>query len=577
MIAKQITGKSFTGLLNYLFSKEGASLIGGNMVGESPKELAAEFLFSKQLNPRVEKPVYHAVLSVPPSEHIPDAKWRAIALDYLEGMGLDKNLFAIIRHTDRDHDHIHIAASRIKLDEKGTCVSDSWNYLRSEKLIQELEEKYNLTPATRSFDKERRSPTTGERRRLARTGEISTREQLQTALDRATVDSPAIALLIDRLTEQDISVKIKPTPTGELGISYKLGDIAFSGTHLGKAYTFKGLQKYRGVSYSPDVDLELIAHSPTFASNQILQTGNCKFDADGNTDSDTTDDTGIKSTGNNTSPTNWSIDPNIYTLEQEESATNIADVEESAKDSPTVESEDVSQDDPLNQETNESDLTHHWQSVRKRLVENACLPSELIDLLHDKGWIDTDDQALAVFTLRTLTGDDAGTCTLESNAKFSIGGNGGTSPQKDDDSEKGVFWIATQNDIERAVIASDPVETLSATALDPDFDRRPTLYLSINAISSLPEDFLIDIPNIVVGLKGDEFGDKLSQEIISVLPQAKRINPGIGGWNRILVAQFQETEEQSDELNETSDVPKETLRDSRKEMLSERNSDLSLD
>jgi hypothetical protein len=56
-------------------------------------------------------------------------------------MGLDKNLFAIIRHTDRDHDHIHIAASRIKLDEQGTCVSDSWNYLRSEKLIQELEEK----------------------------------------------------------------------------------------------------------------------------------------------------------------------------------------------------------------------------------------------------------------------------------------------------------------------------------------------------------------------------------------------------------------------------------------------------
>jgi hypothetical protein len=38
-------------LLNYLFSKEGASLIGGNMVGENVQELAAEFLFSKQLNP----------------------------------------------------------------------------------------------------------------------------------------------------------------------------------------------------------------------------------------------------------------------------------------------------------------------------------------------------------------------------------------------------------------------------------------------------------------------------------------------------------------------------------------------
>ncbi|WP_449420469.1 relaxase/mobilization nuclease domain-containing protein [Phormidium nigroviride] len=566
MIGKQKIGKTFTPLLNYLFSKQGASLIGGNMVGENAQELAAEFLFSKQLNPRVEKPVYHATLSVPSGEYIPDAKWRAIALDYLEGMGLDQNLFAIIRHTDREHDHIHIAASRIKLDEKGTCVSDSWNYLRSEKLIQELEEKYELTPASRSFDKERRSPTTGERRRLARTGEISTREQLQTALDRATIDSPALVLLIDRLSEQGISVKIKPTPTGELGISYKLDNIAFSGTHLGKAYTFKGLQKYKGVSYSPDIDSEVVAQIPTKTYNPILPTGNCKPDGDGNTDSDTTGDTDINSTTNHTSPKKWNINPDIYTIE-EENITNISDVEKSATDSSNVESEDVSLDEPLNQETNEPDLTLHWQSVRERLVENACLPSELIDLLHDKGWIDIDDRACAVFTLRTLTGDYMGTSTWESNGTFSIGSNAGISLGKD--SDQGIFWIATQNDIERAVIASNPVEILSAIALDPDFDRRPTLYLSIDAISSLPTKFLIDIPAIVVGLKGDEFGEKLSQEIIEILPQAKRINPGIGGWNEILVAQVQEMESQSEELDETGDVPEKTLRD--------RNSGLSLD
>lgn len=524
------------------------------MVGETPQELAAEFLFSKQLNPRVEKPVYHAVLSVPPGQYIPDAKWRAIALDYLEGMGFDQNLFAIIRHTDRDHDHIHIAASRIKLDEKGTCVSDSWNYLRSEKLIEELEEKYNLTPAERSFDQERRSPTTGERRRLARTGEISTREQLQTAIDLATVDSPTIDVLIDRLSEQGISIKIKPTPTGELGISYKLNDIAFSGTHLGKAYTFKGLQKYRGISYSPDIDSEAVGQLPTLASNQILQTGNSKPDGDGNTDSDTTGDTGINNSENNTLLENWNFNSDTYTI---------------SKVSPTIESENVSQDNPLNQETNEPDLASHWQSVRESLVENACLPPELIDLLHDKGWIDADDKTRAAFALRTLTGEETGSCTLESNGKFSIGTNAGTSNRKDDDSEKGIFWIATQNDIERAVIASDPVEMLSAIALDPDFDRTPTLYLSIDTISSLPTDFLKDIPAVVVGLKGDEFGEKLSQEIIEILPQTKRINPGIGGWNEILVAQVQEAENQWDEIDETGDVPEERLCD--------RNSNVSLD
>ena len=102
------------------------------------------------------------------------------------------------------------------------------------------------------------------------------------------------------------------------------------------------------------------------------------------------------------------------------------------------------------------------------------------------------------------------------------------------------------------------METLSAIALDPEFDRTPTLYLSIDAISSLPTEFLKDIPTVVVGLKGDEIGEKLSKEIIQILPQAKRINPGIGGWNGILVAQVKEAENQSDEIN---DVPEERLRD----------------
>jgi hypothetical protein len=34
--------------------------------------------------------------------------------------------------------------------------------------------------------------------------------------------------------------------------------ITFSGTKLGKAYTFPGLMKYRGVTYEPDRDAELL-------------------------------------------------------------------------------------------------------------------------------------------------------------------------------------------------------------------------------------------------------------------------------------------------------------------------------
>ncbi|WP_254173130.1 hypothetical protein [Planktothrix pseudagardhii] len=193
------------------------------------------------------------------------------------------------------------------------------------------------------------------------------------------------------------------------------------------------------------------------------------------------------------------------------------------------------------------------------MIENTSLPSELIDLLHHKGWINIDEHNRAVFTLRTLAGEDTGTCTLESNGKFSINSDVKMPLAKTEDDETGIFWIATQHNIERAIITSNPIETLSAIALDPDFNIRPTLYLSLDTVSSLPTDFLIDIPTIVVGLKGDEFGEQLSQEIIEVLPQAQRINPGIRGWNQILINSDREIEKILPETDQTQNLVQQEL------------------
>jgi hypothetical protein len=58
--------------------------------------------------------------------------------------------------------------------------------------------------------------------------------------------------LIERAQQQGVNVRVGYTRTGIVkGISYQLDSVAFSGTHLGKAYTFPGLQKHRGVNYSP--------------------------------------------------------------------------------------------------------------------------------------------------------------------------------------------------------------------------------------------------------------------------------------------------------------------------------------
>ena len=259
MIGKQVKGTSFRGVLNYLHSKEEARLIGGNMVGQTPRTLAAEFRCARELNPKLKKAVYHASLSLPQSERLDDASWRAIADDYVKGMGFAGSQYVVYRHADKDHDHIHIVASRIRFTD-GSTVSDSWDYRRSEELIRALEERYQLEAVRPSYELDRRSLKTGEWRQEERTGEIGTRVQLQAHIDEAAADQPAMPELINRLKDQGTDAQIVLTRTGKIkGIKYQTNQQWFSGTQLGKAYTFKGLGKHRGVQYRPEHREALIA------------------------------------------------------------------------------------------------------------------------------------------------------------------------------------------------------------------------------------------------------------------------------------------------------------------------------
>ena len=61
------------------------------------------------------------------------------------------------------------------------------------------------------------------------------------------------------MQQQGVEVQVTLTGIGfSKGISYNLDGVALSGTQLGKAYTFSGLQKHRGVSYDKGRDNALI-------------------------------------------------------------------------------------------------------------------------------------------------------------------------------------------------------------------------------------------------------------------------------------------------------------------------------
>ena len=260
MIAKAVKGKGFRGALNYDLLKEQGRIIDTNMAGENPRELAAEFGEIRKLRPNLGKAVLHVSLSAAPGEKLTDEQWREIGNRYLDGMGLEKNQFVITRHTDTEHEHIHILANRIRFD--GSVTSDSHDYRRQETIMRKLELDYELKCVAPSHEAVRRAPTKGEIEGNIRTGQPSTRQQLQQLADAAAKDCPSFTVYQERL--EVVGVELVPVVQLEgtklSGISYRLDGVTMKGSDLGKSYSAAGLAK-RGVTYEQNRDFTAIRSS----------------------------------------------------------------------------------------------------------------------------------------------------------------------------------------------------------------------------------------------------------------------------------------------------------------------------
>lgn len=260
MIAKMVKGRGFRGALEYAITKEGGRIISSNMAGQNPRELAAEFGEVRKLRPNLGKAVLHVSISAAPGEHLTDEQWREIAQRYLRGMGFTDNQFVVTRHTDTDHEHIHILANRITY--AGEVVSDSQDYRRQEAIMREIEQEYGLQQVAPSIEAQRKAPTKGEIEGAIRTGKPSTRQQLQQLCDAAAKDCHSFSEYQERLEAAGVEV----VPVVQLngaklsGLSYRLDGVTMKGSDLGRGYTAAGIQK-RGISYEQDRDFAAVRRS----------------------------------------------------------------------------------------------------------------------------------------------------------------------------------------------------------------------------------------------------------------------------------------------------------------------------
>ena len=97
------------------------------------------------MRPNVQKPVCHTILSFSANDvdQLTDDVIIKIANEYLEKMGYGNTQSLIVRHSDRQHPHLHICINRI--DNNGKTISDHNEKYRSTKICRELTERYGLT------------------------------------------------------------------------------------------------------------------------------------------------------------------------------------------------------------------------------------------------------------------------------------------------------------------------------------------------------------------------------------------------------------------------------------------------
>lgn len=236
MIAKIIKGADFGGVINYMLSKEErkVKVLASNNIGFTDQNLCAhEFALQASMHPNVHKPVCHTVLSFSASdaERLTDDMMVKIANEYLHEMGYGNTQSLIVRHSDRQHPHLHICINRI--DNDGKTISDRNEKYRSTKICRELTERYGLTLGE--------GKKAVNRQQLR--GEDKLRYEIFDTIKAVLPQSKNWKDFVAGLNKQGITTRFKTKGNTDVvqGIIFEKGGCSFSGSKIDRSCSFSRL------------------------------------------------------------------------------------------------------------------------------------------------------------------------------------------------------------------------------------------------------------------------------------------------------------------------------------------------
>ena len=185
------------------------------------------------MHPNVHKPVCHTILSFSAhdSERLTDATMVKIANKYLHEMGYGDTQSLIVRHSDRQHPHLHICINRIGND--GKTISDHNEKYRSTKICRELTERYGLTIGEGKQ----------EVNRLRLRGEDKLRYEIFDTIKSILLQSQTWKDFVAGLAQQGITTRFKTKGNTDVvqGITFEKDGCSFSGSKIDRSCSFSRL------------------------------------------------------------------------------------------------------------------------------------------------------------------------------------------------------------------------------------------------------------------------------------------------------------------------------------------------
>jgi len=224
---------SFARLVNYVNNPKKARLIDSKDVRlDNNISIARSMQGQADDKPerRLKNPVYHISLNFAHEDapKLTDALMAEIAREYMKRMGIVNTQYIVCRHTDREHQHLHIVANRVAND--GNTISDRNDAIRNVAVCKALTREYGL-----HFSKGKEKV---KRDRLR--GKDKVKYQIHDAVKATLPRCNSWSELCDRLARRGIGVNFKyDKRNGNIvGVSFTKDGISFSGSRIDRSMGF---------------------------------------------------------------------------------------------------------------------------------------------------------------------------------------------------------------------------------------------------------------------------------------------------------------------------------------------------